>query len=399
MQGKGVNIIPGLFRTEYGKILATLCSRFSQVELEVLEDVLSDTFFKAMQVWPHMGVPKKPQAWLYTVSKNAVLSYLRSKKTTDVPQHLGQDADEPDFTKAEMDDSQLKMILAVCSTDIGDKAKIALVLNVLCGFSPQEIAAALLTERDTVYKNLQRSKAALKDSLVLSEYICSAENMDVVLHILYLLFNEGYRTAVSDTVVKHELCFEAMQLLYFLLQYPEVANNKSNALMALMCYQASRIDARLKDDRQLLYHKQDVSLWNGELIQKGDYYLQKCIGNTFAERYTIEASIAYWHAHPEVDPEKWEYILKLYALLIPINQSPVVVLNYVYAYSKVYDSKSALKILYASQVPQDHYYYTLAGVLLKEDNPQEAIKCFQAALVTARDKQVIEGYINEILYD
>ncbi len=399
MQGKVENIIPGLFRTEYGKILATLCSRFSQVEFEVLEDMLSDTFLKAMQVWPHKGVPENPRAWLYTVSKNAVLTYLRSRKATDIPQYLAEDVQETDFIKAEMNDSQLKMIFAVCSTDIGDKAKIALALNVLCGFSPQEIAAALVTERDTVYKTLQRSKAALKDSLVLSEYTCTAKNIDVVLHILYLLFNEGYCTTVSDAGVKHELCFEAMQLLYFLLQYDGNKNNKSNGLMALMCYQVSRIDARLKDDRQLLYYKQDVSLWNGELIKKGDYYLQKCIDNTCTDRYTIEAAIAYWHAHPEVDSGKWDYVLKLYNLLTPVNQSPVVVLNYVYAYSKVYDNKSALKLLYASEVIKDNYYHTLAGVLLKEDNPQEAIKCFQAALVTAQNKQVIEGYINEILFD
>jgi len=277
-------LIPHLFRTEYRKIVSVLCRLFGIEHIEIAEDIVSDTFLLASELWGLKGLPENPTAWLYTVSKNKTKDYLKrntlfKEKISSEIKHssAANEEIEIDLSIKNIQDSQLAMMFAVCDPCISAEAQIGLSLNILCGFGAEEIASAFLTNKEVIYKRLTRAKASLRMENIRIEYPSQKEiyeKLDNVLTTIYLLFNEGYYSISKNTNMRKDLCFEAMRLNYFLIENESTNLPQVNALMSLMCFHASRFDARIDADGEIiLYEDQDINLWNMELIEKGVYFL------------------------------------------------------------------------------------------------------------------------------
>lgn len=404
------DLLPQLFKTEYSKIIAVLCKLFGLPHIETAEDITNDTFLLAVETWELKGVPENPTAWLYTVAKNKTKDYLKRNKifsekvSADLKQHPPPPEEiDIDLSAANIQDSQLRMMFAICHPAIPAEARIGLSLRILCGFGIEEIAATFLTSKETINKRLFRAKEKLrteKINIALPEEADIAQRLDNVLTTIYLLFNEGYYSTTQHQVLRKELCLEAMRLNYFLLENTPTNTPAVNALMSLMCFHASRFEARTSDSgAYILYEEQDRSLWNDELISRGNYYLIESARGTSLSKYHLEASIAYWHCTKTTVKNKWENILQLYNQLLQLAYSPVTALNRTYALSEVSGKATAIKEAEKLALSGNHLYHSLLGYLYTGIDDTKALQHFASALQLAKtetDKNIISQYMHKI---
>jgi RNA polymerase sigma factor (sigma-70 family) len=327
-------LIPHLFRTEYRKIVAVLCKAFGLENLETAEDVVADTFLLAAETWGLKGLPQNPTAWLYTVAKNKAKDVFKRQnifKEKVVPElsqsTVFKEEIEIDLSAKNIEDSQLKMMFAVCQPGISIEAQIGLSLNILCGFGIDEIADAFLSNRETIYKRLSRAKEKLSKDRIKLELPAESiiqQRLNTVLKTIYLLFSEGYYSSSKTTPLRQELCVEAMRLNLMLVENESTNSAAANALLALMCFHASRFEARTAENGDVvLYEDQNSELWNSELIARGEYYLNRASTGKDITHYHIEAAIAFWHTQKVDSQEKWESILQLYTKLLEMEYSPL----------------------------------------------------------------------------
>jgi RNA polymerase sigma factor (sigma-70 family) len=403
-------LIPHLFRTEYRKIVSVLYKRFGFDQVETAEDIAGDTFLTAAQTWPMRGIPPNPVAWLYNVAKNKAKNYLQrastfNEKVSPEIQNSSSELYENDIdlSPKNINDSQLQMMFAICHPSIPAEAQIGLSLRILCGFGIDEIASAFLSNKETINKRLYRAKEKLREEQVRIELPTQAqidERLEPVLRTIYLLFNEGYYSVSQNQVLRKELCFEAIRLCYMLIENKETNKPQANALLSLMCFHASRFDARFgKNGELILYDDQDTSLWNTDLISRGGYFLACAASGNYVSKYHLEASIAYWNTQKEDTTEKWENVLHLYNQLLVIEYSPVAALNRTYALAKARSKEQA--IMEAEQLKLENYpfYYSLLGELYTGLDNDSARKNFKQALTLAKnpaDKQAIQKKIDKL---
>jgi RNA polymerase sigma-70 factor (ECF subfamily) len=202
-----------------------------------------------------------------------------------------------------------------------------------------------------------------------------------------LVFNEGYYSSTSNKGLRKEFCLEAIRLCYFLIENPITTLPRVNSLMALMCFQASRLNARLDDfGKNILYEDQNRDLWNEELIAKANYFLIESAKGQELSKYHLEASIAYWHSTKTESKDKWEKILQNYNLLLQIEYSPVAALNRTYALSRANGKDIALLEAKKINLKGNHLYHSLIGHLLEERNLKKAIEEYQIALELSKNQ-------------
>ena len=403
-------LIPHLFRTEYRKIISVLCKSFGIEHIEIAEDIASDTFLLASETWGLKGLPENPAAWLYTVAKNKAKNYLKreglfTQKVSPAIKPIEAHIDELniDLSAQNISDSQLQMMFAICNPCISVEAQIGLSLRLLCGFGMEEIADAFLSNSETIYKRLARAKEKLKMEKVkiaLPNQTEIDKRLETVLTTLYLLFNEGYYSTSQNRTLRKDLCLEAMRLTYLLLEN-EITNKPIvNALLSLICFHASRFEARINQNGEaILYYDQDTNLWNNELIRRGEYYLNLAATGNQLSKYHIEAAIAYWHTHAIDSVEKWESILSLYNQLLIIEYSPIAALNRTYALSKAVGKEAALIEAEKLNVSDNHFYFTLLGELYTGIDNHKAKLNLQKAHAIAKtqiDKQTIQSKIERL---
>ncbi|MEP6804279.1 MAG: DUF6596 domain-containing protein [Flavobacterium sp.] len=389
-------LIPNLFRTEYQKIVSVLCHLFGIHHIEIAEDIVSDTFLAASETWAIKGIPENPTAWLYTVAKNKTKNYFKrnavfEKKIVTAIKYnspLHNPEIDIDLSDQNIADSQLAMIFTVCNPCNPNEAQIALGLNLLCGFGITEIADAFLSNKEVIYKRISRAKEKLKEANIKIQnpnLLEIKDRIDTVLKTIYLLFSEGYYSTSQNNTLRKDLCAEAMRLTFLLIQNQSTNLPETNALMALMCFHASRFEARTaKNGDIVLYEDQDESLWNQELIDKGTYFLsQSSSGNTLT-KYHLEAGIAYWHTQKKDSVEKWQNILDLYNNLIILEYSPIVALNRTYALSKVKGKQEAIVEAEKLNLSDNHFYFSLLGNLYSNYDNKTALKHYKTALDLAK---------------
>ena len=403
-------LIPHLFRTEYRKIVAVLCKHFGFDEIEIAEDIASNTFMTAAQTWGMNGVPKNPNAWLYNVAKNKAKNYLqrdslfKTKIALEIKKTSSDsEENEIDLSTQNINDSQLQMMFAICHPSISPEAQIGLSLRILCGFGIEEIADAFLTNKETINKRLFRAKGKLREEKIKIEMPDVSEidaRLINVLRTIYLLFSEGYYSESQNQIIRKELCFEAMRLCTMLVENSSTNKPEVNALLALMCFHASRLDARVNENGELiLYDEQNTNLWNEELIGKGTFYLHEASGGKALSKYHLEAAIAYWNTQKEDTKEKWENILQLYNRLLQIEYSPVAALNRTFAIAKTNGKQEAITEAEKLNLTDNHFYCTLLGELYTGIDNAKAKEYFQQALTLAKtqtDKQTIQKKINNL---
>ncbi|MBS1512324.1 MAG: sigma-70 family RNA polymerase sigma factor [Bacteroidetes bacterium] len=405
-------LIPHLFRTEYSKIVAVLCKLFGIGYMSVAEDIASDTFLIAAETWGLKGLPENPTAWLYKVSRNKAIDFLRRHQLykEKIEPHIKNDAASAEdntiinLSAQNIQDSQLQMMFAICHPSITTEAQIGLSLNILCGFGAEEIADAFLSNKETIYKRLQRAKEKLRTEKVAIELPPPHEinnRMNAVLTTLYLLFSEGYYSSSQNTTLRKDLCVEAMRLTLMLVDNGPTNTPAANALLSLMCFHASRFDARLNSNGDIiLYEDQDENLWNTELIDKGKFYLSQSSHGQQVSRYHLEAAIAFWHTQKKDTEEKWENILQLYNRLLQTHYSPIAALNRTYALSKANGKAAAItEAEKLQQLKDNHLYHVLLGNLYTGVDTNKATAHFQIAVQlakTAADKAVINKSMEKI---
>ena len=384
-------LLPHLFRLEYSKMTAVLCRHFGLQHIETAEDIASDTFLKATETWEVYGVPENPVAWLYTVAKNKTKDYLKhqavfeTKIKTTFSYGNGEKERQPeiDFSEQIISDSQLAMIFAVCNPANSPEAQICLALQILCGFSVEEIADAFLSKTETIKKRLLRARQNLRNNHFEIKNLpeeAVKSRQDTVLKTLYLLFNEGYFSKSNNRLIRKEFCSEAIRLALVLTRNPLTNTPQTNALLALMCFQSSRLDARTNETGEaVLFEEQNKNQWNKELIEQGNYYLvEACTGNEVS-KYHLEAAIAYWHTTP-ADADKWKHILQLYNQLVQIEYSPMTALNRTFAFAKVYGNRQAVSEAEKLKLEENVHYQALLGYLYSGTNAAKAIAHYQKAV-------------------
>ena len=397
-------IIPQLFRNEFAKMVAVISRQFGLQNIAIAEDIVAETFLLATETWGAKGVPENPAAWLYTVAKNKTYHHFKRNKIFDekiAPELKGkaskvEETDGINFSMANIRDSQLQMMFAVCNPIVAGEAQIGLALRILCGFGIDEIAEAFLSNKETINKRLFRAREKLRDENVKMEMPADHEigsRLDNVLHIIYLLFTEGYYSSTQNQILRNDLCLEAMRLGVLLTEFEKTNLPKTNALMALMCYHASRFRARRPSgDSLVLYADQDKSLWDKELIYRGNRYLINSASGDELSSYHFEARIAYWHCQAEEAPGHWKNILQLYDQLMQINYSPSVALNRTYALYKAKGPEKAIEEAEKLKLENNYFYFTLLGELYRQIDTAKAKDNFQKAYQLAKtegDKQVL----------
>ncbi|SDF75707.1 RNA polymerase sigma factor [Chitinophaga filiformis] len=403
-----MELLPHLFRTEYSKIVAVLCHSYGLDHIEIAEDIASETFLKAAEVWSSKGLPPHPTAWLYTVAKNQTKDYFKRQAIFNnrVKGMLETETSHPveaiEFTDALIADSQLAMIFSVCHPGNAPQSQICLALQILCGFSVEEIAGTFLTGTETIKKRLHRARTTLRNNQFqirdLTETAIQSR-LDTVLKTIYLLFNEGYFSRTGNQAIRKDLCSEAVRLAVLLAEHPITNTPQVNALLALLYFQSSRLDARINDQGEaILFNQQDKSSWNQGFIDKGNHFLiLACQGNQLS-KYHLEAAIAYWHTTPN-DTDKWQHIFYLYDQLLLIDQSPMVALNRAFVVSKLWGQDKAIQEVEQLALHDNSHYHSLLGYLYAGINTTVAISHYNTAIALSKsrmEKQTLAKAIKQL---
>jgi RNA polymerase sigma factor (sigma-70 family) len=402
-----------LFRREAGRMVGTLTHIFGVHNLALAEDVVQDAFCRALEVWKFRGVPENPSAWLMKTAKNRALDILRRERTaTTFAPELGRllqsewtlaPVVEEIFGPQAIKDDQLRMMFSCCQPRLPEEAQVALILNILCGFSVEEVAQAFVSGRAAMEKRILRAKKVLKGSKKLFE-MSSAEDfparLSAVQRALYLLFNEGYHGASAESAVRADLCQEAMRLTRLLLECEAAAVPESFALLALMCLHAARLPARLNSAGNLAtFAEQDRSRWDAKLADEGRALLNHSATGDALTEYHVEAAIAATHAKAErAEETDWPKIVWLYEQLLRIRPSPIVALNRAIAIAQVSGPERGLaeirSIAHGERLEKYPFYAAAMGEMeFRLGRYAEAEKHFSEALALARspmERQFLE---------
>ncbi|EQA43474.1 sigma-70 region 2 [Leptospira broomii serovar Hurstbridge str. 5399] len=385
-----------LFQKEFSKMVAVISKRFGLQHIELAEDIVSETFLLASETWRIKGIPGNPTAWLYVVAKRKTLHHFRRSKTFErkiIPeltlrQERNSEAADLNFSEQNIKDSQLQMLFAICNPAIASEAQIGLALRILCGFGIDEIAEAFLSNKETINKRLFRAKEKLRIEKVKMELPQEneiADRLDNVLHIIYLLFNEGYYSKTQNRILRKDFCLEALRLGVMLSEYERTNRPRTNALLSLMCFHASRFGARQTDENPLvLYELQNEELWDKALVNQGIHFLNISAQGDEISSYHLEAKIAYWHCIKEDTEEKWKDILQLYNQLLMVNYSPSVALNRTFALYKANGRDEAIVEAEKLKLENNHFYFVLLGELYKTVDDRKAKLNFQKAYSLAK---------------
>jgi RNA polymerase sigma-70 factor, ECF subfamily len=401
-----VSELEDVFRNEWGRILSALIQALGDFDLA--EEVLQEAFSSAVLQWAK-GKPRNPRAWLYATAKHRAIDIIRrrtnfaEKQTELVIREECRTGNTIEEDSA-VPDERLRLIFTCCHPALPAEAQVALTLRTLCGLTTEEIAHAFLLPTATIAQRLVRAKTKIRKAGI-PYRIPSApdvsERLSVVMAVVYLVFNEGYSAALGDTLVRHELCAEAIRLarlLHALLpeREPELAG-----LLALMLLHDSRRSARVNASGELvLLAEQDRTRWNHAQIDEGCALVQWVFQRGPIGPYAIEAAIAALHASaPHVEETDWRQISALYGRLFAMYRSPVVALNHAVALSMAEGPEAALPLVDALQSSLEDYHLwhaTRADLLRRLGRTAEAVSAYQRALEQAQN-EVERKFLNRRL--
>jgi RNA polymerase sigma-70 factor (ECF subfamily) len=328
------SVIEAIYQAESRRVLATLIRLLGDFDLA--EEALQDAFTAAVERWPETGVPGNPRAWLVSTGRFKAIDQLRRRARFDasltaVANRLDEgDSSGPDLDAEGVEDDRLRLVFTCCHPALSPDARIALTLREVCGLETEEIARAFLVSAPTLAQRIVRAKAKIRDAGIPYQVPALAdlpERLDAVLHVVYLVFNEGYSATSGGSLTRHDLSAEAIRLgrlLAELLPEPE-----AQGLLALMLLHDARREARTAPDGALiLLDDQDRSRWNREQIAEGCALVERALASRRFGPFTLQAAIAAVHAEARSSADTdWRQIVGLYDVLLRAEPSPVVELN------------------------------------------------------------------------
>ncbi|MGH9139641.1 MAG: RNA polymerase sigma factor [Vicinamibacterales bacterium] len=325
--------VEAVYRTESRRVLATLIRLLGDFDLA--EEAMHDAFMAAVEQWPRDGMPANPRSWLVSTGRFKSITAMRKRARfdaalTEIAERLEAAARDAGGEDDSVDDDRLRLIFTCCHPALTPDAQIALTLREVCGLTTEEIAHAFFTSPTTVAQRIVRAKAKIRDAGIpyqVPAVGALAERLDSVLHVVYLVFNEGYLASSGESLTRHDLSAEAIRLgrlLVELLPDPEAVG-----LLALMLLHESRRAARTSPSGELiLLGDQDRALWSREQIGEGSALVERALAMRRLGPYTLQAAIAAVHAGASAETSTdWRQIVGLYDLLVRADPAPVVELN------------------------------------------------------------------------
>jgi RNA polymerase sigma-70 factor, ECF subfamily len=326
--------VDAVYRSESRRVLATLIRLLG--DFDRAEEAMHEAFAAAVEQWEREGVPANPRAWLVSTARFKAIDALRRRarfdaSLTEIAAEYERTTDPVEWQEADgVEDDRLRLIFTCCHPALPPDAQVALTLREVCGLTTEEIARAFLTGASTVAQRIVRAKSKIRDARIPYQVPSRADlpdRLDVVLHVIYLVFNEGYSASSGASLTRHDLSGEAIRLarmLVNLLPEPEAIG-----LLALMLLHESRRPARSSADGELiLLDDQDRSLWDRAQIAEGSSLVRRALVSRRFGRFTLQAAIAAVHADAaRAADTDWNEIVELYNLLLQIDSSPVIQLN------------------------------------------------------------------------
>ena len=406
------NTLENVFREEYGRIISTLIRTSGSFDLA--EEALQDAFTSAASTWQHAGTPRNPGAWLTTVAHRKLLDAVRRDKTrTDKQSEIEYEANrlQPFADPALADDSvdypddRLRLIFTCCHPSLSREAQVALTLRTLGGLTTTEIAHAFLLPEATLAQRLVRAKQKIRLARIpyeIPSLEVIGERLRSLQAVIYLIFNEGYAASSGQSLLRNDLCSEAIRLGRVLCEL--LPNNPENmGLLALMLLQDSRRAARVNDRGELVtLEEQDRSVWDREEIAEGVRLVETALALGQAGNYQIQAAIAAVHAEAgTADETDWEQIVALYQELMRATSSPVVALNHAAAVAMSEGFERGLSLIESAGTSGalDNYYLyhaSRADLLRRLKRISDAAEAYQRAL-SLTTNSVEQNYIHRRL--
>jgi len=403
--------LDSIYRAESGRIRATLIRLLGDFDLA--EDAMHDAFAAALDRWPKDGAPGNPRAWLVTTGRFKAIDVLRRRARFDASQEKIaeqleiQPMDATGSDDESLEDDRLRLIFTCCHPALAPEARVALTLREVCGLTTEEIARAFLTTPPTLAQRIVRAKAKIRDARIPYQVPAPAElpeRLDAVLHVIYLVFNEGYSASSGASLTRADLSAEAIRLgrlLHALLPEPEVVG-----LLGLMLLQESRRAARTSAAGELiLLENQDRSLWNREQIVEGVALVEKALlSRRFGPR-TLQAAIAAVHSEAATAAATdWPQIVALYGALARVDPSPVVELNRAVAVAMRDGPEAGLRLIDAILARGDLADYHLAhsaraDLCRRLGQTAEARSSYEKALALTRlepERRFLENRLREL---
>lgn len=400
-------LVDHLFRREVGRMVPRLTRILGAQRLTLAEDSVQYAMMQALELWPYQGVPEYPSAWLSRVAYNRALDVLRSdrklryfedEKESEIRKKIDelQSVTERGLVgfSQEVVDERLALIFTCCHPVLPRAASVALTLKVVCGFGVEEIARAFLATEVSISQRLVRAKKLIREQGIRCEVPSPAqlpERLDAVLEVLYLLFTEGYAASSGDSLIKNDLCEEAIRLGESLMENSVTAQPEVHALLALMLFQAARLPARTDEFGDLLLlAEQDRGLWDRAMIHRGLLHLEQAAAGEKLSTYHLQAEIAAIHANTgEFTQTNWEQILALYDLLAEKQSTPVVLTNRAVAVAQVrgpVEGLAALAMISVDgQLARYPFLHSAEGEFHRRlGHFDDAARCFNLALECSR---------------
>jgi RNA polymerase sigma-70 factor, ECF subfamily len=403
-------LVDAIYRTESRRVLATLIRLLGDFDLA--EEALHDAFTAALERWPADGVPDNPRAWLISTGRFKAIDVLRRRARFDrASAALAASLDAALPATAEpaddVEDDRLRLIFTCCHPALSADAQVALTLREVCGLTTEEIGRAFLTDPRTIAQRIVRAKAKIRDARIPYQVPSRAElpeRLDTVLHVIYLVFNEGYSASSGDSLTRQELSAEAIRLGRLLVEL--LAEPEATGLVALMLLHESRRPARTSPEGELiLLADQDRSRWDRGLIAEGGARLEQALATRRIGPYTLQAAIAAVHAAAvTAEATDWPAIVAIYDVLVRLDPSPVLRLNRAAAVS-MRDGPAAglvlIDALLATGDLDDYYlaHSARADLCRRLGHTDEARKSYERALGLTRqapERRFLERRLAEL---
>ncbi len=326
--------IAQIYAVESRRVLATLIRLLG--DMDQAEEALQEAFVAALDVWPRDGIPNNPRAWLVSTGRfKGIDAIRRQSRGSELLQHNAREEQRTYVAPEEWDggvveDDQLRLVFTCCHPALPIDARIALSLRAVCGLTTEEIARSFLVPVETMKKRISRAKATIRNNQIPYEMPSQfelAERLDAVLHVVYLVYNEGHSATSGTQHLRRDLASEAVsmsRLIAELLPEPE-----ATGLLALLLLHESRTAARTDANGDLVpLEEQDRTRWNRKLVAEGVDLVHKSVMSGRLGSYVIQAAMASVHASADsVEATNWGLIVDYYDMLTRLQDSPVVALN------------------------------------------------------------------------